>query len=521
MAESVQKITTQVLIIGGGVTGTGLARDLSLRGLQCTLVERKDVNAGASGSNHGLLHSGARYVSNDPLSAAQCQKENTLLKQLVPELIEETGGIFVAMPGDDDKFIADFPEYCSRAGVTCRKLSTAEALEMEPKLSNKMIAAYAVEDATIDPFGLSLANINEAKHNGASFHLNTEITEINKKNGKIQSLKALKRDTGETVLIVPEIVVNAAGVWSGMITALAGIDVKMIYSKGTLLITNYRLTGQVINRLRPPSDADIVVPGGTVSILGTTSSRIDSLKDYWPRVPEVDYIVDELSPVVPALENTRCIRAYAGVRPLIMQEGGNSNDRSASREFELFDHSKDNVENFVTITGGKLTTYRYMAEKTADLVCQKLSINKPCTTGRLHLDLASSTSWTYPGVSPKIWLRHHEQDDMLLCECEMVSKKAIDSILENGGHNNGHKNLKAIGLRSRVGKGSCQGSFCSIRLMAHLYNRGVLSESQGIDSLKRFVQDRWVGQHAVLWGDQLAQAELSEAMHCGLFGLEE
>jgi glycerol-3-phosphate dehydrogenase len=306
-----------------------------------------------------------------------------------------------------------------------------------------------------------------------------------------------------------------------MVAAMAGITVKMIYSKGTLLITNYRLTGRVINRLRPPADADILVPGGTVSILGTTSSRIKSLNDYRPRIAEVDYIVDELTPVVPSLESARYIRAYAGVRPLIMQDKEGQNDRSASREFELFDHTTDGVDNFVTITGGKLTTYRYMAEKTADLVCRKLSIDEVCTTGQVNLDLASSTSWTYPGVSPKVWLRHHDQDDTLLCECEMVSKKAVDTILENGRHSNGHKNIKAIGLRSRVGKGSCQGSFCSIRLMAHLYNRGVLRDSQGRDSLKRFVQDRWTGQHAVLWGDQLAQAELSEAMHCGLFGLEE
>ena len=73
-----KKIETQVLIIGGGITGTGLARDLALRGLKCLVIEKEDINSGASGPNHGLLHSGARYVSSDPQSAAECMRESVL-----------------------------------------------------------------------------------------------------------------------------------------------------------------------------------------------------------------------------------------------------------------------------------------------------------------------------------------------------------------------------------------------------------------------------------------------------------
>jgi glycerol-3-phosphate dehydrogenase len=88
-----KNLKAQVLIIGGGVTGTGLARDLALRGVSCTLVEQGDINAGASGANHGLLHSGARYASSDPGSAAECHTEGALLKQLAPHCIEDTDGL--------------------------------------------------------------------------------------------------------------------------------------------------------------------------------------------------------------------------------------------------------------------------------------------------------------------------------------------------------------------------------------------------------------------------------------------
>ena len=94
-------LNTQVLIIGGGATGTGIARDLALRGVECILAEQRDINAGASGANHGLLHSGGRYVFADQESAKECREEGALLKKLAPHCIEDTGGLFVAVEGDD------------------------------------------------------------------------------------------------------------------------------------------------------------------------------------------------------------------------------------------------------------------------------------------------------------------------------------------------------------------------------------------------------------------------------------
>ena len=85
------KIRTQVLIIGGGATGTGLARDLSMRGVECILVEKQDINAGASGGNHGLLHSGARYVASDPASACECKREGRLLRRTHRRVVRGRG----------------------------------------------------------------------------------------------------------------------------------------------------------------------------------------------------------------------------------------------------------------------------------------------------------------------------------------------------------------------------------------------------------------------------------------------
>jgi len=101
-----------VLIIGAGVTGAGLARDLALRGIASLVLDKKDITAGASGGNHGLLHSGARYVTRDPSAARECQLENQRLKTLAPHCIEATGGLFAAVAGDDENYIADFADAC-------------------------------------------------------------------------------------------------------------------------------------------------------------------------------------------------------------------------------------------------------------------------------------------------------------------------------------------------------------------------------------------------------------------------
>jgi glycerol-3-phosphate dehydrogenase len=230
-------LETQVLIIGGGVTGTGLARDLALRGVHCILVEQNDINAGASGANHGLLHSGGRYVFSDPGSAAECRDEAKLLKRLAPQCIEDTGGLFVAVEGDDEQYVADFPHLCSQCNIPIKELDLDEARELEPALSEKLIAAYMVEDACIDPFKLSMENISQAQELGSTLMRFTEVVGFEKNKNKIRATRLLDKVTGQEFLIEAEQVVNATGAWAAIIAGLAGVTVNILYSQGSLLIT--------------------------------------------------------------------------------------------------------------------------------------------------------------------------------------------------------------------------------------------------------------------------------------------
>ncbi len=325
---------TPVLIIGGGVTGTGLARDLALRGVLSTLVESGDINSGASGRNHGLLHSGARYVATDPGAARECRDENEILNRVAPHCIEKTGGLFVAVEGDDEKYAADFPHLCSKCGIFAKRLTPEEAMELEPSLSSRVFAAYLVDDASIDPFRLSLENITHAQKMGSTLLCYTRVTGFEKKNNRIRAVHLVHTGTGRETVIEPDQIINATGAWVGQVAALAGIRMEMLYSKGTLLVTGHRIANRVINRLRRPGDGDILVPGGTVSLLGTTSVRVNSLEDLRPTIEEVDLIVDEGSKMIPTLRGIRYIRAYAGVRPLLKMDT-ELDDRSVSRGFHV------------------------------------------------------------------------------------------------------------------------------------------------------------------------------------------
>lgn len=514
-------VTTEVLVIGGGATGTGIMRDLALRGIHSILIDKQDLCAGASGGNHGLLHSGARYVLSDPHSAAECREEGEILKRLAPQCIEDTGGLYVAVKGDDKDFIEKFPNLCQAAGIPCEPLTPAEARELEPHLSEDTIAAYAVPDATIDPFRLALENVNHAREiNDSVYYPHTGVSKFELTDGKITAAICTDHRTGKTLRIEAAQYVNAGGAWAMNIARMAGCDnINLLYSKGTLLISHDRLTSRVINRLRPPSDGDILVPGGTVSVLGTTSLRTDQLENMRPTIDEVNKNVIEGTAMIPALEKARYIRAFSRVRPLV-QTGDAGDDRSVARSFSLVDHVEQNLTNFCTITGGKLTTFRLMAEKTVDLVAERLGNTNPCLTTSEPLAGGQACKWTEPGASPKYWYEANNPDDMILCECEMVPQSAIDQIVQCAPGAEAEMTLEAIALRSRAGKGPCQGSFCGIRIASYLYDRGYYQDTTGLKHMRDFFDERFKGMRTVIWGQQTAQMELAEALHCGLLGLD-
>ncbi len=501
------KLQTEVLIIGGGATGVGIVRDLSLRGIPCLLVEKGDLLSGASGRNHGLFHSGGRYVVSDPEAARECISENRILRKIASHCIEETDGLFVSLPDDNLDFRDRFIEACEKTDIPAHLLSRDEALSLETGLNPDLLSAVQVPDGAIDPFELILSNLKDAEARGAKCLLHAEVVSLLVDGDRVKTILAKDLLHGEEYRIDASYIINATGAWAGELLKLAGLRISMALSKGSMLITNQRLAQRVINRCRPPSDGDIIVPNHTVSILGTTSVRLEDAENFEVTPSEVSLLIRETSRMIPAIERVRFIRAYAGIRPLFQSEE-KGDDRAISRGFILIDHGRrDGIKNLITITGGKLATYRLMAEKTSDLICQKMGIS---TTSSTHLN-------PLPGAKKGARLKDRLKalgTGEILCDCELVRLEEVEEVLREDKL----KDLQDILHRTRLAKGTCQGGFCVYRLLGVLHDLR-MNEEDSNEILKGFLEERWKGIRPILWGTSIKEEELMEGIYKGILNI--
>jgi glycerol-3-phosphate dehydrogenase len=523
-------LTTDVLIIGGGATGAGLVRDLARRGLRCMLVDKGDLGTGTSGRYHGLLHSGGRYVAKDPIAARECIDENRIVRRIAPACVEDTGGYFVATPADPEDYLAQFPGACAAAGVPAEEVPVAELLAREPALNPGIRAAFRVPDAALEPWQLIDANVVDARSRGAVVLPYHQVVAMHRSGGWIVGVDVADVRSGTLTRIAPKIVASAAGAWAGRVAGLAGATLAMSPGKGTMLIFNQRMTDTVINRLHRSADGDIMVPVHSVAILGTTEMEVPDPDRYGIGRDEIALLMTEGEKLFPDLRRMRLLRAYAGVRPLYSEEpAGGGDGRAISRAHVVIDHGpRDGIDNLVSIVGGKVTTYRLMAEQTADTVCAKLGVDATCTTAAEVLP--------GQGDGSHYWLGHrlaeHEAtgggDADLICECEMLTRPAVDAFLDERWP----CSLDDVRRGTRLGMGPCQGGFCTFRaagLVAERVADGSLALPAGDApraelaavadrAMRDFVAERFRGTRPIAWGRQLQELWFTAGLYQGVLG---
>ncbi len=537
MAQARTDNEFDVIIVGGGITGAGTARDCAIRGLKVLLIERHDLATGATGRNHGLLHSGSRYAVTDRESAEECIKENMILRKIARHCVEETEGLFITLPEDDLAYQDKFVSSCLAAGINAEVIDPKEALRMEPSANPDLIGAVKVPDGAVDPFRLTSANVIDAKLHGAKVLVYSEVTRLIKEGDSVKGVEVFNAATKQKAEYYAPVTVNAGGIWGQRIAEMAGARINMFPAKGALLIFGHRVNNVVLNRCRKPANADILVPGDTICLIGTTSSRVpfEEVDDMRVTAEEVDVLLQEGEKLAPSLASTRILRAYAGVRPLVATDDDPSG-RNISRGIVLLDHqTRDGINGFISITGGKLMTYRLMAEWATDLGCKKLGIGKPCITmspplpgsENENIEEISRKTWTKPGNAHKATLGRHgaraldiglndEYDASLVCECEEVSVGEVKyAVNELDVHN-----LVDLRRRTRVGMGTCQGELCACRAAGLLADSHECTERTKND-LKNFVNERWKGMYPVCWSDTLRESEYSQWIYSGVCGLEE
>ncbi|SFT05495.1 anaerobic glycerol-3-phosphate dehydrogenase subunit GlpA [Halostagnicola kamekurae] len=523
-----------IVVVGGGATGTGTARDLAMRGFDVTLVERGNLTEGTTGRTHGHLHSGGRYAVSDQESAIDCMQENQILRDIAGHCIEDTGGLFVQLEGDPDEYFEEKLRGCAECNIPTTVISGEEARRREPYLSNEVKRAIRVPDGAIDPFRLCVANASDAVNHGATVETHTEVVDVLVNEGSVTGVEIERQgpnylgkgSEGDTKTLEADFVVSATGAWAGQLAAMAGIELEMSISKGAMVVTNVRQLDTVINRCLPKGEGDTIIPHETTVLLGANDDSIEDPDDYPEEQWEVDMMIDIASEMVPVVADARMIRAYWGVRPLYDPDPESTSDPGdVTRNYFVLDHDeRDGVEGFVSIVGGKLTTYREMAESVTNHVCDSLDVD---VDGRTHQEPlpGSSDPSLLDEYMDKFNLRSPiarrsrqrlgdrtpavldiDGANPIVCECEGVTRAEIRDAISRVG-----ADLNGVRLQTRASMGNCQGGFCTHRMGAELYDdHGSGAARDAIDNL---YQERWKGQRHTLWGEQLSQAMLNHMIH--------
>jgi glycerol-3-phosphate dehydrogenase len=388
--------TFDVLVIGGGITGAGVARDAALRGLRVLMVEKDDFASGTSSRSSRLIHGGLRYLEHGQLHLVlESTAERRRLLRLAPHLVHPLRFVWPVYEH------ARVPLWKVRAGVTLydalalfrgdahhRSLDARGVTTLEPALASAGLRGGVLYfDAATDDVRLTLANVLDAERLGAVVLNHVAVTAFAVDRGAVSGARLVDHLTGETRDVRARTLVNATGPWSDDVRGLEGgsREARVRGSKGAhILVPRARVGNVEALTLLAPADGRVMfaLPAGDFAVLGTTDTFTSEHPDeVRASAADVSYLLNAANTFFPAAHLTRAdvVSAWAGIRPL--RATGTSSPDAASR-----DHAVEITPGgVVTVTGGKLTTYRIMAAQVVDAVEDQLGRRTTCRTGSIPL----------------------------------------------------------------------------------------------------------------------------------------
>ena len=381
--------TFDVAIIGAGITGAGVARDAAMRGLTVALIEARDFAAGTSSRSSKMIHGGLRYLPMGDLALVrEAASERKIVQAIAPHLARETPFVIPAKnAGAIAKLRAGLWTFEKLGGVPRSRKhevwSAKQLREREPAIdAADLVGAVAYPEYLTDDSRLTLANVRSAAAHGALVVNHAAVTALVVDGGRAVGLEVSDALGDRKTRVMARVIVNAAGPWVDALRALEapGAAPRLKLSKGVHL---------VVDRERLPVDRTIIlpaadrrsvfaVPKGRATYLGTTDTFYPEAED-WPTITlaDADYLLDAAAArfSTPRLTHDDITSAWSGVRPLVGEEGKSASE--ISRKDELW----TGPAGVLSIAGGKLTAYRMMAERVADLIEETLGRKpSPCHT---------------------------------------------------------------------------------------------------------------------------------------------
>jgi glycerol-3-phosphate dehydrogenase len=336
--------------------------------------------------------------------------------------------------------------------------------------------------------------------------------------------------TGEREEVSARIVFNAGGPWSPLIAHMVGAEVKIRPAKGVHLVFDRRLSNIAITAETVDGRSIFVLPYENTSLVGTTDDDYyGDMDNLTVTRDEIQYLLQGIERVFPSIRNERIIRAFAGVRPTLHEWRKNEDD--LSREHKVFDHEQaENIRGLLSIAGGKLASYRLMAEHATDIICKKLGIREksrthlePLPGGESEVNLHDAAKeygvpaylvqrlyQRYGSEYTKIMAEEPQGSvKSIICQCESVTEAEIRHAVRHEWA----RTLDDVRRRTRLGAGPCQGCRCTLTAACILAEELHLSSDDLTGVAKAFLQERWKGKLPVLSGLQLAQEEVNRAAH--------
>jgi glycerol-3-phosphate dehydrogenase len=372
-----KKSMPKILVIGGGATGCGVARDLVLRGYQTTLIESGNLGSGTSSRSHGMLQSGVRYAVTETSFAAQCYRERNIISKIFPQTVKLIGGLFISLPNDPEDYPEKLLKCCKIAKIPIKEIGIKDVLKNEKELNNNIIRAFHVPDALIHPPKLFELLAKEIRAYGGKILTNHKVISIKQNNDiantTVVSSKGIKSN------IECDGIINATGPWSGKVAKLINQNVDLQLTRGCGIFFSGQLVSQAINRCRTPNNNDIMCPSGKESLWGTTSDVVYNPESLKTSPDEIQDLLLGAEELFPNIRNYKSFRTWSGIRPLVKPKKINKG-LPISRSHKVIDHEGEGLNFFLTICGGALTTHRLMAEDVVNKLGNKFGLDILCSS---------------------------------------------------------------------------------------------------------------------------------------------
>lgn len=404
------------LIIGGGITGAGVARDLALRGVKIALVDQGDFASGTSSGSTKLIHGGLRYLEQFDFGLVfEACRERRILRQIAPHLVRPQPLMIPLYRG------ARRPKILVHAGMLLydllamfrnthhhQILSASETLRRQPLLGERGLTGAALYwDCRMDDARLCLENVIAAREAGAVTVNYARVTGLLHRAGRVAGATVEDCETGTTLDVEARVVINAGGPWLDRVGAMSPHWIPRLRpTRGSHLLVP-RLAGGA-EALYLSIDRDdrmfFIIPWGELSLIGTTDlDDSNPPEEVAVTAAEIEYLLAETARYLPgtALSADDVVSTFAGIRPLLAGRTGQAS--AASREHALF----ETPDGLIAIGGGKYTTYRAMAAETADRVMLRLGRPRGrAQTGRLPLP-GGGAAWDEALRTPSASVHRH------------------------------------------------------------------------------------------------------------------